>query len=439
MEIVVIGTGYVGLVTGSCLADLGYRVTCMDIDKKRIHDLSKGKMPIYEPGLEELVEKNVREGRLSFSFDFEDAILGKDVLFIAVGTPSEADGRADLSQVEAVADSIGELRASKAEKLPDYVVIKSTVPVGTCSRVQDILANNIDNSTKCKLPRVISCPEFLREGSAVYDFFQPDRIVVGAAKEHDAQVVGRLFEQIGAPLILTDLKSAEMIKYASNAFLATKISFINEIAKICELTGADVKEVAQGMGLDSRIGKKFLNAGLGYGGSCFPKDTMALISQAEDQGYDFQILKAVAGVNLGLRKRVVEKLKSMLGGTLEDKTVAVLGLSFKPGTDDLREAPSLDIIERLAREGARVRVCDPLVKGEKAPMLPDRTQQVGDAYQAAEGADAVILVTEWDEYKELDLARLKRVMAGYVFLDGRNVYDLDTMQSFGFKYQGMGR
>ena len=440
-----IGTGYVGLVTGTCLADLGHRVTCMDIDGGRIEGLRRGVMPIYEPGLDELVEKNVRAGRLDFSSDFEEAVQGRDALFIAVGTPSGEDGRADLSQVEAVAESLGKISDTNTE-LPRYVVVKSTVPVGTCRRLQDILDTGGEDGADGKnggadraVPRVISCPEFLREGSAIYDFFYPDRIVVGAEREEDARAVGSLFEKVETFQVLSDLESAEMIKYASNAFLATKISFVNEIAGICERTGADVKEVARGMGLDSRIGEKFLHAGLGYGGSCFPKDTLALIALAEDNGYDFRILKAVAGVNAGLRDRAVEKMKELLGGVLAGKTVAVLGLSFKPGTDDLREAPSLEIIEKLAREGARVYACDPLVKGDKAPVLPDGAEHAEDAYEAARGAHGLMLVTEWDEYKNLDLARLREVMAGDIFLDGRNVYEPEMMQKFGFRYSGMGR
>ena len=492
LKVVIIGTGYVGLVTGTCLADLGHHVTCMDIDKSRIEKLRRGVMPIYEPGLLALMGKNSAAGRLDFSANFSGAVRGSDVLFVAVGTPAGADGRADLSQVEAVGRSLVALREpgapSQEAGLPRYVVMKSTVPVGTCRRLQGILegsgsaggngsgnvsgsegahgsvggSGNVSESEKRgegggeaaapreisremsltasrEVPRVVSCPEFLREGSAVHDFFHPDRIVVGAAREEDARDVARLFEQVQAPRVLTDLESAEMIKYASNAFLATKISFINEIAAICERTGADVKEVARGMGLDSRIGEKFLHAGLGYGGSCFPKDTLALIAQAADEGYDFSILKAVAGVNAGLRGRAVEKLQELLGGELQGKTVAVLGLSFKPGTDDLREAPSLEIIQRLTREGAQVRVCDPLVQGERAPDLPAGAVQAEDAYQAAAGADAVILVTEWDEFKSLDLPRLREAMAGDVFLDGRNVYEPGAMRELGFRYRGMGR
>ena len=560
-KVVIIGTGYVGLVTGTCLADLGHRVTCMDIDESRIAGLRRGVMPIYEPGLAALVEKNAAAERLDFSTDFAGAVRGRDVLFVAVGTPAGADGRADLSQVEAIGKSLGALREpgelgrepgelgretkelaretkepgelGRETGLPRYVVVKSTVPVGTCRRLQGILegsgndngpeieggrgrgregksssgdgsesgnggrngsqvgsengrgesgseraretkggirnvsgseiekrseaaprttpwelarempqatSQSVPQTVSREVPRVVSCPEFLREGSAVHDFFHPDRIVVGAEREEDARDVAGLFEPVPAPRVLTDLESAEMIKYASNAFLATKISFINEIAAICERTGADVKEVARGMGLDTRIGEKFLHAGLGYGGSCFPKDTLALIAQAADRGYDFRILQAVTGVNAGLRGRAVEKLRELLGGALQGKTVAVLGLSFKPGTDDLREAPSLEIIQRLSREGAQVRVCDPLVQGERAPAgLPAGTVQAADAYEAAREADAVILVTEWDEFKQLDLPRLREAMTGDVFLDGRNVFDPGTMRALGFRYRGMGR
>lgn len=428
MRIAVVGTGYVGLVTGTCLAHLGHEVTCIDKDVERIEKLKFGISPIYEVGLDELIAKNIATGRLQFSTSLQDALGEKDFLIVAVGTPSDKGGRADLSQVEAVIDSL--VKMSREKEL--LLVMKSTVPVGTCRRLEESMAE----LTAPGRYRVVSCPEFLREGSAVQDFLHPDRIVIGACESEDAYRVQEMFRGIETSYLLTDPSTAEMIKYASNAFLATKISFINEIARICEKAGADVNEVAYGMGLDTRIGGKFLQAGLGYGGSCIPKDTLALISQAEDLGYDFRILKAVIEINTEQRLLAVEKLAGILGG-LQDKTVGMLGISFKPGTDDLREAPSLDIIEQILQKGGQVQAYDPMVK--KLPLNNGRLKLVGSPFEAAENADAVILVTEWEEFKDLDLSKLRKVMLGDVFLDGRNFYEPEKMRSLGFNYFGIGR
>ncbi len=430
MRAAVVGTGYVGLVTGVCLSHLGHEVVCVDRDEKKIENLKKGILPIYEPGLQEILEKCAEKERLFFSSSLQSA-GGKDFLFIAVGTPSDEIGRADLSQVEAVVEAL-----SRLELVEDLlVVMKSTVPVGTCIWAETFLK---EKSRRPERFRVVSCPEFLREGTAVDDFIHPERIVIGAEQEGDARKVQELFAGIETRFVLTDTRSSELIKYASNAFLATKISFINEIAGICERAGADVKEVARGMGLDSRIGEKFLNAGLGYGGSCFPKDTLALIYQAEDLGYDFRILKAVAGVNEGLRKRAVQKLERLLGGNLQGKKIGLWGLSFKPGTDDIREAPSLTLIQKIKARGGEVTAYDPLVKGLSAAGI-DGMRYADDPYGAAEGADAVVLVTEWEEFRKADLARVKKAMSGNVFLDGRNVFDPLEMKGLGFVYEGMGR
>ena len=429
MKTAVAGTGYVGLVTGTCLAHLGHEVTCMDVDEERISKLHSGISPIYEVGLEDLIKKCTESGHLHFTTSFEEALQDKEILFIAVGTPMDESGGADLSQLEGVVKSLENM--DREDKL--ILVVKSTVPVGTCRRLE----SRLEESKPGKYS-VVSCPEFLREGNAVQDFLHPERIVIGADDEEDGKRVQDLFKELQAPLVLTDTATAEMIKYASNAFLATKISFINEIARLCEKTGADVKQVARGMGLDSRIGEKFLQAGLGYGGSCFPKDTQALIRLAEGLGYDFRILKSVVEVNSGLRRDAVEKLTGMLGGSLKGKTAGVLGLSFKPGTDDLREAPSLDIIRQILDGGGFVRAYDPMVK--ELPVSSDSKLEIVESpYEAASGSDAVVLVTEWGEFKEMDLARLKKEMAGEIFIDGRNLFDPGEMKSLGFTYSGMGR
>jgi UDPglucose 6-dehydrogenase len=428
-DLAVVGVGYVGLVTGACFADLGNRVVALDIDAARIEGLKRGEMPIYEPGLEELVERNVRAGRLLFTTSYEDALRSAEFVFIAVGTPSGVDGEADLQHVRAVAESI-----ARAMKHPLVIVNKSTVPVGTGDWVADIL-----RSTQPKpIPfSVVSCPEFLREGSAIADFMSPARTVLGSFDAEAAEKVAQLHLPLRAPIVITDLRTAEMIKYASNAFLATKISFINEIANICEALGADVKEVATGMGYDPRIGRLFLDAGLGYGGSCFPKDVLALAYMAAEKGSHPQLLQAVMDINADSRRRIVERTQELVGA-LRGKTIGLLGLTFKPNTDDLRDAPALDIARRLLSEGAGVRAYDPVGMPRAAQLIP-QLHMATDAYDLAKGCDAVIVCTEWNEFKYLDLQRMHETMRRPILIDGRNIYEPAEMASFGFKYRGVGR
>ena len=428
-DIAVVGVGYVGLVTGACFADLGNRVVALDIDAARIAGLNRGEMPIYEPGLPELVERNVRADRLRFTTSYEEALHSAEFVFIAVGTPSGVDGEADLQHVRAVAESI-----ARAMTRPLVIVNKSTVPVGTGDWVADIL-----RSTQPKpIPfAVVSCPEFLREGSAIADFMNPARTVLGSLDADAAEKVAQLHLPLRAPIVITDLRTAEMIKYASNAFLATKISFINEIANICEALGADIKEVATGMGYDPRIGRAFLEAGLGYGGSCFPKDVLALAYMAAEKGRHPQLLQAVMDINADSRRRIVERAQELLG-TLRGKTVGLLGLTFKPNTDDLREAPALEIARRLLAEGAMVRGYDPVGMPRAAGLLPE-AHMTTDAYDLASGCDAVIVCTEWNEFKNLDLQRLHDAMRQPIVVDGRNIYDPAEMAAYGFHYRGVGR
>jgi UDPglucose 6-dehydrogenase len=428
-DIAVVGVGYVGLVTGACFADLGNRVVALDIDAARIAGLTRGEMPIYEPGLEELVERNVRAGRLHFTTSYEEALRSAEFVFIAVGTPSGVDGEADLQHVRAVAESI-----ARAMTRPLVIVNKSTVPVGTGDWVADIL-----RSTQPKpIPfAVVSCPEFLREGSAITDFMSPARTVLGSLDADAAEKVAQLHLPLRAPIVITDLRTAEMIKYASNAFLATKISFINEIANICEALGADIKEVASGMGYDPRIGRAFLEAGLGYGGSCFPKDVLALAYMAAEKGRHPQLLQAVMDINADSRRRIVERAQELLGA-LGGKTVGLLGLTFKPNTDDMREAPALEIARRLLAEGAVVRAYDPVGMPRATTLLPE-VHMARDAYDLAGGCDAVIICTEWNEFKNLDLQRLHDAMRQPIVVDGRNIYDPAEMASYGFHYRGVGR
>ena len=428
-DIAVVGVGYVGLVTGACFADLGNRVVALDIDAARIAGLTRGEMPIYEPGLEELVERNVRADRLHFTTSYEEALRSAEFVFIAVGTPSGVDGEADLQHVRAVAESI-----ARAMTRPLVIVNKSTVPVGTGDWVADIL-----RSTQPKpIPfAVVSCPEFLREGSAITDFMSPARTVLGSLDAEAAEKVAQLHLPLRAPIVITDLRTAEMIKYASNAFLATKISFINEIANICEALGADIKEVATGMGYDPRIGRAFLEAGLGYGGSCFPKDVLALAYMAAEKGRHPQLLQAVMDINADSRRRIVERAQELLGA-LGGKTVGLLGLTFKPNTDDMREAPALEIARRLLAEGAVVRAYDPVGMPRATSLLPE-VHMARDAYDLAGGCDAVIICTEWNEFKNLDLQRLHDAMRQPIVVDGRNIYDPAEMASYGFHYRGVGR
>ncbi len=429
-KICVIGVGYVGLVTGTCFSDLGNRVTALDINEERIANLRKGILPIYEPGLEEMVKRNVSAGRLSFTTDYDEALDGAEIAFIAVGTPEGVDGEADLKYVRSAAEKI-----AQHMKEPVIIVNKSTVPVGTGDWVSDIITSS---QTKPVSFSVVSCPEFLREGSAIVDFMNPARIVLGSLDKDAAHRVADLHLSLRAPIVVTDLRTAEMIKYASNAFLATKISFINEIANICEALGADVKEVAAGMGYDPRIGRGFLDAGLGYGGSCFPKDVKALAYMATVQGKHPQLLQAVMEINKYQRKQILIKLRELLGGSLKGKTVGLLGLAFKPNTDDMREAPSVEIARAILTEGGIVKAYDPVAM-EHAGHNAAGMQMGSDAYEVATGADALVLVTEWNEFKQLDLTRLKSVMKNPVMVDGRNLYDPAIMKNYGFIYRGMGR
>lgn len=432
MQISVIGTGYVGLVTGACFAEFGVNVLCMDSDEKRISRLEKGEVPFYEPGLTELVAKGISQGRLSFTAELTRAVDHGEVIFIAVGTPPRKDGSADLSFVEEVGRGI-------AGKMASYKVIatKSTVPVGTGSLLQKVITSA--QSKKIAFD-VVSNPEFLREGSAIEDFMRPNRIVIGSDSERANAVMKDLYRPlylIETPFVVTDFPTAEMIKYASNAFLSTKISFINEIAMLCERVGADVQTVAKGMGLDQRIGSKFLHAGPGFGGSCFPKDLAALVQMGESAGYPMQIAGAAATVNAQQRGRMVGKIKEALGG-LRGATVGLLGLSFKPNTNDLREAPALSIAQELMDRGATVRAYDPAALEEASRVLGGIIP-CQNTYETAKGADALVLVTEWNEFRNLDFTKLKSLMRRPVLVDLRNVYESSRVTQFGFRHVSVGR
>jgi len=429
-KICVVGTGYVGLVTGTCFADLGNQVVCLDIDASRIEKLVQGVMPIYEPGLEQLVSQNVRAGRLSFTTDFQLALQDADYAFIAVGTPSGDEGEADLQYVRAAAETI----ADQVDH-PIVIVNKSTVPVGTGDWVADIIRKR--RAGRDLDFNVVSNPEFLREGSAINDFMSPDRVVLGSTNRDAANRVAQLYLILRCPILVTDLRTAEMIKYASNAFLATRISFINEIANMCEELGADVVEVARGMGLDKRIGSSFLDAGLGWGGSCFPKDVKALAHMAVLHGTHPQLLQAVMEINRNQRRKVIYKLRKALGH-LDEKVIGVLGLSFKPNTDDVREAPSLEIIHLLQNEGAVVRAFDPQAM-DTAGALVKRVVLCKSPYEVAEGADALVLATEWNEFKQLDFERIYGSMRNPILVDGRNAWNPENLRQIGFNYMGVGR
>lgn len=429
-KICVIGTGYVGLVTGTCFADLGNEVTCLDIDKERIDNLKAGQMPIYEPGLEQLVKQNVAADRLIFTTEYKDALAGAEYAFIAVGTPSGNDGEADLKYVRSAAEAIAD-----HVKESILVINKSTVPVGTGDWAADII-NRRRNGRPLQFS-VVSNPEFLREGSAINDFMNPDRVVLGSVDRAAAEMVAKLYQPLRCTIMVTDLRTAEMIKYASNAFLATRISFINEIANICEELGADVREVAKGMGLDKRIGYYFLDAGLGWGGSCFPKDVKALEHMAVLHGTQPQLLQAVMEINRNQRRRAVMQLRKALK-SLNDKTVGVLGIAFKPNTDDIRDAAAIEIIHLLQNEGAHVRAYDPQAM-ENAEKVFKHVTLCENPYQVAENADALILATEWNEFKQLDFTKLKGMMKQPVILDGRNAWDSELLKNLGFTYMGIGR
>jgi len=428
-KIAVIGAGYVGLITGACFADLGNNVVVLDIDEERIALLKRGEMPIYEPGLEEVVARNVAAKRLRFTISYEDALEDAEFAFIAVGTPSGVDGEADLKHVQAAAVS-----TAKAMKNSLVVINKSTVPVGTGDWVADIISAHQPKPIPFS---VVSCPEFLREGMAIHDFMSPARTVLGSLDIEAAEKVAQLHLPLRSRIMITDLRTAEMIKYASNAFLATKISFINEIANICEELGADIKDVAAGMGYDPRIGSQFLEAGLGYGGSCFPKDVKALTYMAEDKGRHPQLLLAVMEINTDRRRQLIEKLGE-LAGDLKGQVVGLLGLTFKPNTDDMREAPALEVAHFLREAGAKVRAYDPVGMPRATALLPD-VEMATDPYSMAVGCDALIVCTEWNEFKHLDLKRIHKVMRNPMIVDGRNIYDPVEMARLGFNYRGMGR
>lgn len=429
-NIAVIGVGYVGLVTGACFADLGNKVVALDIDEKKVENLNKGIMPIYEPGLSEFVERNVNADRLSFTTSYQEALQDAEFVFICVGTPSAVDGAADLQYVRQAAETIAETMDHEL-----IIINKSTVPVGTGDWVSGIVEERQEEPIPFS---VVSCPEFLREGSALSDFMNPDRTVLGSLNREAADKVAQLHLPLRAPIVVTDLRTAEMIKYASNAFLATKISFINEIANICEALGADVKEVAAGMGLDKRIGNRFLDAGVGYGGSCFPKDVLALKYMATVQGKHPQLLQAVTDINDFQRRRAILKVRDLLGDDLSGKTIGLLGLAFKPNTDDMRDAPAITIANDLLDAGAAVRGYDP-VSMKVAERSLQQIAFCNDAYEVAEGVDALIIVTDWNEFKHLDMIRIKDLMKQPNIVDGRNVYDPDVMRELGFVYRGFGR
>lgn len=428
-KICVIGTGYVGLVTGTCFADIGHHVTCVDINESRIEGLKQGIMPIYEPGLKQIVDQNVKSGRLGFTTRYREGLKDAEFAFIAVGTPSNDDGEADMQYVKTAVNSISENLDH-----PIIIVNKSTVPVGTGDWVAEIIQEQ--NGRDTPPFSVVSNPEFLREGSAINDFMVPDRVVLGSSDHEAAEKVAGLYETLRAPIMITDLRTAEMIKYASNAYLATRISFINEIANICESLGADVKAVARGMGLDKRIGPAFLDAGLGWGGSCFPKDVRALAYMADTHGAHPQLLQASMDINHNQRLRAVNKLEKALG-TLEGKTIGVLGLSFKPNTDDTRDAPALDIIRMLLDAGANVQGYDPQAMAASKAEIPE-LELCQNPYEVAKNADALLLATEWNEFKSLDFNKIKSLMRGAVILDGRNIWVGKDLHELGFSYFGVG-
>jgi UDPglucose 6-dehydrogenase len=428
-HVAVVGTGYVGLVTGACLAELGHSVVCVDNDRKKVRTLLKGGIPIYEPGLEAVVRRNRRAGRLAFTDRIQEGLKKAEVVFIAVNTPPLPNGEADLSYVEAVARQV-------AQNMRRYTIVveKSTVPVETGEKIKQTM--RLYGSRRGEFD-VASNPEFLREGTAVHDFLHPDRIVIGVESKRAETALRELYAPLKAPVLVTDIKSAELIKHSSNSFLAMKISFINAVANVCERVGADVTRVAEGMGHDPRIGKDFLRAGIGFGGSCFPKDLNAFVKMAERVGYDFELLKSVQRVNARQREWVLERLKKALWN-LKGKTVAVWGLAFKSDTDDLRNAPAVDIIRELQDEGCHVRAYDPVAMG-KARRLLKKVRFCRDAYDAARGADAVVVATDWKEFKSLDLKKVKSLVRTPVLLDGRNIFDPAAVTRMGFEYQGVGR
>ena len=430
MKISIIGTGYVGLVTGTCFSDFGLQVTCVDQDKSKISLLNSGGVPIYEPNLAPLIEKNISAGRLSFSTDLEKAVKQSKVIFIAVGTPPNDDGSANLAQIEKVAQQI-------AISMNEYKVIvnKSTVPIGTAAKIKEIIHSSSPSPFD-----IVSNPEFLREGSAVYDFTHPDKIVIGTTSPKALKIMQEIYRPlylIDTPFVITNPETAELIKYACNAFLATKITFINEIANLCDKVGADVHQVAKAMGLDGRISPKFLHPGPGFGGSCFPKDTEALCSIATSFGYEFKTLQVVISANKRQRELMVEKIKHLLR-SLKDKTIGILGLAFKQNTDDIRKSPAIDIIQLLLKEGARIRCFDPLAMENTRKILPDLIY-CRDEYETAQGSDTLVIATEWNQFRNLDLLKIKKLLKSPILLDLRNLYDPAKAKSLGFVYEGVGR
>ena len=432
MNIAIVGTGYVGLVSGTCFAEMGINVTCVDIDSSKISRLQKGDIPIYEPGLEEMVLRNVAAGRLKFTTDLCSVLDDVEVVFSAVGTPPDEDGSADLKYVLAVAKTFG-------QNIKKYTIIvtKSTVPVGTAQKVRDVINAELKNRNADIEFDVASNPEFLKEGAAIKDFMTPDRVVVGTDSERAKKVMARLYKPFmlsGDRMIFTDIPSAEMIKYAANSMLATRISFMNDIANLCELVGADVNMVRKGIGSDTRIGRKFLYPGCGYGGSCFPKDVKALIKTAQKAGYDMHVLRAVEAVNERQKSILFDKLSRHYSGELKGKTIAMWGLSFKPETDDMREAPALVLIDKLTAAGCKVKVYDPIAMNECRRRIGDKVEYCTDMYEAVVDADALLLVTEWNQFRMPSLPVLKKAMNSYVIIDGRNIYDAEYLTDNGFTY-----
>lgn len=436
MKIAVIGTGYVGLVTGTCFSEVGIDVICIDVDQKKIDNLKKGIMPIYEPGLEEMVLRNVEKGRLQFSTSLSESIKGCDVAFIAVGTPPGEDGSADLKYVLAVAREIG-------QNIDEFcvVVTKSTVPVGTAQKVKSALQDELNKRSVETTFAVASNPEFLKEGAAIDDFLKPDRIVIGVESKQAEDMMRKLYKPFllnGHPIIFMDVPSAEMTKYAANSMLATKISFMNDIANLCEIMGADVNMVRKGIGSDGRIGNKFIYPGIGYGGSCFPKDVKALIKTAKDNGYTMQILESVESVNEAQKSVLFNKIIKHFNGNLKGKTFAMWGLSFKPKTDDMREAPSLVIIEKLLAAGANVKAYDPVAMKEAKHILGEQIEYTKNENNALIDADALLIVTEWPDFRSPDFQVVKKLMKGNAIFDGRNIYDIAEMKELGFDYYCIG-
>jgi UDPglucose 6-dehydrogenase len=436
MKLLFIGSGYVGLVSGTCFADLGNEVTCLDVIKEKIDKLNQGIIPIYEPGLKELADHNIKQGRLKFTTDAESAIRGAEVIFICVGTPSLANGDADLSYIKSAAESIG-------KHINDYKVIvdKSTVPVGTAENVRRIIEGEIKKRRKKIAFDVVSNPEFLKEGAAVKDFQNPDRIVIGSSSEKARAIMAKLYtpiSRLNKPIMFTSEKNAELIKYASNAMLATRISFMNEMSFLCEEVGADIKEVAKGMGLDSRIGSRFLQAGCGYGGSCFPKDVKAMAQMLEQYGFSSNLMRTVDYINERQKRSIVPKLKKFLP-KLEGKTIAIWGIAFKPRTDDIREAPALTVIDQLIKEYAIVKAYDPEGIENAKSQIKKGVVFTSNAIEAVKGADALILLTEWDEFRGADFKKIRKLMKQQIIIDGRNIYDPVEMKKLGFKYVGVGR